>query len=38
MGEVRKVYTGLAGKPEGKNHLEDQSVDGSIRSKLILGR
>jgi hypothetical protein len=27
MGEGRKVYRVLAGKLEGKNHLEDQDVD-----------
>jgi hypothetical protein len=28
MGEGRNVYRILVGKPEGKNHLEDQGVDG----------
>jgi hypothetical protein len=28
MGEERKVYKVLVGKPEGRNHLEDQDVDG----------
>jgi hypothetical protein len=38
MGEGRNVYRVLVGKPEGKNHLEDQSVDGRIGSKWTLGR
>jgi hypothetical protein len=33
MGEDRKVYKVLVGKPEGKNHLEDQGIDG-IRMDL----
>jgi hypothetical protein len=28
MGEGRNVYTVLVGKPEGKDQLEDQGVDG----------
>jgi hypothetical protein len=28
MGEGRHVYRVLVGKPEGKNHLKDQGVDG----------
>jgi hypothetical protein len=28
MGEGRNVYRVLMGKPEGKDHLEDQGVDG----------
>jgi hypothetical protein len=28
MGERRSVNRVLVGKPEGKNHLEDPSVDG----------
>jgi hypothetical protein len=30
MGEGRKVYRVLAGKPEGKDHLEDGDIDGSM--------
>jgi hypothetical protein len=30
MGEERKVYKIWVGKPEGKNHLEDQGVDGRM--------
>jgi hypothetical protein len=30
MGERRGVYRVLVGNPEGKNHLEDPDVDGSI--------
>jgi hypothetical protein len=30
MGEMRNAYNILDGKPEGKNHLEDLSVDGNI--------
>jgi hypothetical protein len=28
MGERRSVYRALVGKPEVKNHMEDQGVDG----------
>jgi hypothetical protein len=38
MGEGRKVYRVLVGKPEGKNHLEDQGVDGRMGSEWILRR
>jgi hypothetical protein len=38
MGEERKMFRVLVGKPEGKNHLEDQGVDGRMGSKCILGR
>jgi hypothetical protein len=38
MGEERNVYRILMGKPDGKNHLEDQRVDGRIESEWILGR
>jgi hypothetical protein len=38
MGEERKVYRVLVEKPEGKNHLEDQRVDGRMGSEWILGR
>jgi hypothetical protein len=38
MGEERKVYKVLVGKPEGKNHLEDQAVDGKMGSEWILER
>jgi hypothetical protein len=38
MGEGRNVYRVLVGKPEGKDHLEDQGVDGRMGSKWILGR
>jgi hypothetical protein len=30
MGEGNKVHGVLVGKPEGKNHLEDQCVDGRV--------
>jgi hypothetical protein len=36
MGEDRNVYKVLMRKPEGKNHLEDQGVDGRILSEWIL--
>jgi hypothetical protein len=32
MGEGRNVYRVLVGKPERKGHLEDQGVDGSMRT------
>jgi hypothetical protein len=38
MGEGRSVYRVLAGKPEGKNHLEDQEVDERMGSKWALER
>jgi len=30
MGDRRGEYSGLVERPEGKNHLEDLSVDGRI--------
>jgi len=30
MGEERDVYRGLMGKPEGKDRLEDLSVNGMV--------
>jgi hypothetical protein len=38
MGEERKVYESLVGKPEGKAHWEDHGVIGSIGSEWILRR
>jgi hypothetical protein len=40
MGEERNVYRVLEGrgKPEGKNHLKDQGIDGRMGSKWALGR
>jgi hypothetical protein len=38
MGEGRNVYRVLVGNPEGKEHLEDQGVDGRMGSKRTLGR
>jgi hypothetical protein len=38
MGEGRKVYRVLVGKLEGKDHLEEQGVDGRMGSKWTLGR
>jgi hypothetical protein len=38
MGEERKVYKVLVGKPEEKDHLEDQDVGGKMGSEWILGR
>jgi len=35
MGERRGVYRVLEGKLEGKNHLEDQGVDGRIILRCI---
>jgi hypothetical protein len=32
MGEERKLFRVLVGKPEEKNHWEDQGVDGRMRS------
>jgi hypothetical protein len=39
MGEKRKVYKVLVGKPEGKRPLgKDQGVGGKMGSEWILGR
>jgi hypothetical protein len=38
MGEIRNAYKILVGKPEGKNHSENLSVDGRIISEWILGK
>jgi hypothetical protein len=38
MREKRNAYRILVRKPEGKNHLEDQDVDGWIILKWILER
>jgi hypothetical protein len=38
MGEWRNVYRVLVGKLEGKEHLEDQGVDGRTGSKWTSGR
>jgi hypothetical protein len=35
MGERRGAYRVLLGKPDGKNHLEDQCVDGKTILKWI---
>jgi hypothetical protein len=35
VGERRDVHRVLVGKPEGKSHLEDPGVDGSIILKWI---
>jgi hypothetical protein len=37
MGEKRNAYRLLVGKPEGKNHWEDQDVGGWIILGWILG-
>jgi hypothetical protein len=36
MGEGRNEYRVLAGKPEEKDHFEDQGVDGRMGSKWTL--
>jgi hypothetical protein len=36
LGGMRNAYNILVGKPEGKNHLEDLGVDGSITLEWIL--
>jgi hypothetical protein len=38
MGEGENVYRVLVGNPEGKDHLQDQGVDGRMGSKWTLGR
>jgi hypothetical protein len=37
MGEWRRIYKVLAGKPTERNHLKDQGVDGRMGSKWTLG-
>jgi hypothetical protein len=36
MGEERKVYKVLVGKPEGKNHSDDRDVEGRMGSEWTL--
>jgi hypothetical protein len=38
MGEERQVYKVLVGKPEERDHWEDQGVGGKMGSEWILGR
>jgi hypothetical protein len=38
MGDRRNLYKVLVEKPEGKNHLKDQGIDGRMGSKSTLGR
>jgi hypothetical protein len=38
MGEGRRVYSLLVGKPEGKNYSEDRDIDGRMGLEWILGR
>jgi hypothetical protein len=38
MGEGRNVYGVPVGKPERNDYLEDQGIDGRMKSKCILGR
>jgi hypothetical protein len=38
MGKGRNVYKVLLRKPEGKDHLKDQGVDGRMGSKWTLRR
>jgi hypothetical protein len=35
-GEIRNMYNIFVRKPEGKNHSEDQGVDGWIILKWVL--
>jgi hypothetical protein len=35
MGEERKVYKGLVGKPEERDNLKDQGVNGRMGSEWI---
>jgi hypothetical protein len=37
MGEGRKMYRVLVGKPEGKDQLKDQGIDGRMGLEWILG-
>jgi hypothetical protein len=38
MGVKRNAYRILVGNPEGRDHYEDEDVDGWIILKWILGR
>jgi hypothetical protein len=38
MGEGRNLCRVLVGKPEGKDNLKDQGVDGRMRLGWILGK
>jgi hypothetical protein len=38
MGEERKLYKLLVGKPEERDHLEDRGVDRGMGSECLLGR
>jgi hypothetical protein len=38
MEEVRNTFNILVGESEGKNHLEDLSVDGNILLEWFLGK
>jgi hypothetical protein len=38
MGEGRNVYRVLVGRPEGKERLKDQGVDGRMGSKWTVRR
>jgi hypothetical protein len=38
MGEKRNAYRILVGKPEKRDHKEDQDVDGWLVLKWIIGR
>jgi hypothetical protein len=38
IGEMRNAYKILVGKPEGRDHLEDLSVDGKIILKWNAGK
>jgi hypothetical protein len=37
-GRGEKHVQGLVAKPEGKDHLKDQGIDGRMGSKWTLGR
>jgi hypothetical protein len=38
MGDRINLYIVLVGKPEVKDHLKDQGIDGKMGSKWTLGR
>jgi hypothetical protein len=38
IGGGRNMYRNLEGKPEGKDHLKDQGIDGRTESKWTLER
>jgi hypothetical protein len=38
MGEMRNAYKLWSQKPDGRDHSEDRSIDGSVILYLVLGK